>query len=339
MMPTFLQGVRPAFAVSVFVCAAFAVDRPRAVFPETSFRFGKAVRGTVIEHDFVVKNAGSAPLAIEKVRMTPPLMVKSVPAPVMPGAESVLRFTLDTSGLKGAFDGIIRISLNDPDSQEGELTFEGQVVGTVEVAPMPVFIVAAQRGKTKESSVEIINHEPEVLRIERVEHSAERFTTRLETIEEGRRYRLTLALKPDGPGERKADTIVLHTSSKTSPLVRIAAYTYLHERVYTFPDAIDLGSLPITQIRQTPGFLQRVAQTLMVYQSDGSDFQVSLRTDVPGLDLKSERGPNRDRYQTTVTLVADRIQPGPIKGSIVIETSDLQFPKLTVPVSGFILDR
>src|SRR5262245_26884521 len=216
MMPTFLQCVRPAFAVSVFVCAAFAADSPQAVFPEPSFRFGKAVRGAVIEHDFVVKNVGSAPLAIENVRMTPPLMVKSVPAPVMPGAESVLRFTLDTSVVKGAFDGIIRILLNDPDFQELELTFEGQVVGTVEVAPMPAFIVAAQRGKTKESSVEIINHEPEALRIERVEHSAERFTTRLETIEEGQRYRLTLMLKPDGPGERKADTIFLHTSSQTS---------------------------------------------------------------------------------------------------------------------------
>src|SRR5262245_22010440 len=105
MTPTFLLRVRPAFAVSVFVCAAFAADKPKAVFPETSFRFGKAVQGAVIEHDFVVTNAGSAPLAIENVRMTPPLMVKSVPAPLMPGTESVLRFTLDTSRVKGAFDG------------------------------------------------------------------------------------------------------------------------------------------------------------------------------------------------------------------------------------------
>jgi len=87
MMPTFLRQARRGFAVSTFVCVLVAADRPKAVFPESSFHFGSAVRGAVIEHDFLVRNAGSAPLAIEKARMTPPLMAISMPAKVMPGAE------------------------------------------------------------------------------------------------------------------------------------------------------------------------------------------------------------------------------------------------------------
>lgn len=339
MMPTFLRQARRGFAVSTFVCVLVAADRPKAVFPETSFHFGRAVRGAVIEHDFLVRNAGSAPLAIEKVRLTPPLIATSMPTQVMPGGESFVRVKLDTSGVKGAFDGTILISLNDPDFPEPKLTFEGQIVATVEVAPMPAFIVAAQRGQTKESTVEIINHEQEALRIEQVEHSAERFTTRLEMIEEGRRYRLTLTLKPDGPGKRNADTIILHTSSKTSPLVRIAAYTYLRERVYTFPDAVDLGALAIDDIRRNPRLLEQTAQTLMIYQADGSDFKVQLSTDVSGCELKAERGPKGDRYQATVTLNGDKLKVGQIKGSILVQTNDAQFPTLTVPVSGWILDR
>ena len=159
----------------------------------------------------------------------------------------------------------------------------------------------------------------------------------LETLEEGRRYRLSLVLNADGPGGKKMESILVNTSSRTQPLLTIPANTYLRERVYTFPDAVDLGGLRISDIKAHPDLLQRTSQTLMVYQSGGTDFQVRLRTDLPMLELKSERGPTGDRYQSTVTLIGDKLQAGPIRGSIVIETNDPEFPTLTVPVSGEIM--
>jgi len=92
--------------------------------------------------------------------------------------------------------------------------------------------------------------------------------------------------------------------------------------------------LRLEDLKAHPDLLQRTAQTLMVYQSGGADFQVKLRTDLPVLDLKSERGPKGDRYQSTVTLIGEKLQAGPIEGSIVIETNDPDFPNLTVPVRG-----
>ncbi len=41
---------------------------PEAYFPENSFTFEKILEGTDVIHDFVIKNNGNAPLAIEKVR-------------------------------------------------------------------------------------------------------------------------------------------------------------------------------------------------------------------------------------------------------------------------------
>ena len=92
-------------------------------------------------------------------------------------------------------------------------------------------------------------------------------------------------LNPDGPGGKRTETILVRTSSRTRPLLSIAAYTYLRERVYTFPDAIDLGALRLEDTRAHPALLQSTAQTLMVYQSGGTDFQVRLRTDLSVLDL------------------------------------------------------
>jgi hypothetical protein len=115
----------------------------------------------------------------------------------------------------------------------------------------------------------------------------------------------------------------------------IVANTFLHERVYTFPDAVDFGTLRLRDIDRDPQLLQRTIQTLMVYQSGGADFSVILRTDdLPQLAFESERGPQGDRYQNTLTLIRQKLMPGVIRGSIFVETNDKEFPLLVVPVSG-----
>jgi len=77
----------------------------------------------------------------------------------------------------------------------------------------------------------------------------------------------------------------------------------------------------------------------MVYQEGGSDFRATLRTDLPGLQLKWERGPKGDRYQATIALDPDKVHAGSYKGLLLIDTNDPAFPKLTVPISGQILDQ
>jgi Protein of unknown function (DUF1573) len=316
---------------------AHASEQPKAVLPTQAFNFGKVVQGTAIEHTFVLRNEGTSPLKIQELRMTAPLRISHIPAEIGPGKKDLLGFTLDTSTLQGQFEGAILLTLNDPSLPEAELSFEGQVVGTVEVSPMSELFVAGLRGQSKQASIDIINHEPRSLSIESIEHPTQRFSTKLEVLEKGQRYRLTLVLNPDGPAGRETATILVTTSSKAAPLLRIAANTYLHERVYTFPDEVYFGALRLADFQLNQGFAQLTSQTLMVYQSGGSDFKIELSTDLPFLSFKSEPGPLGDRHQITITLIREKLVPGPIQGSIVIVTNDQRFPAIKVPVSGRII--
>jgi hypothetical protein len=334
--------MRILFWISLLLCAAVsppivAADSPQAVFSETTFKFERVLAGAVVEHDFALKNAGGTPLRILGVQMTSPLIVTSMPASVAPGSEARIRIRLDTSGLRGHFPGAIQVSLDDPSFPDVDLGFEGDVVPSVEVSPAPAFFLAGRRGEHRQASVEIINHEPEPLRVDELHHSNDTFSTKLQTVEDGRRYRLTLFLKPDGPGGRHSEPIVLTTSSRSQPELTIVANTLLRERVYTFPDAVDLGTIRLSDIDRAPQLLPRLAQTLMVYQFGGTDFNVSLRTDLPQLAFRSERGPQGDRYQNTLTLIQHKLMPGVIRGSIFVETNDKEFPLLVVPVSGDII--
>lgn len=316
------------------LAASAAAQTPTLSVPQTDFDFGKAVRGSVVEHAFRLVNDGSSPLRIRKVRLTPPLQPVHLPTQIPPHQEAEVRVKLDTRALGGVYQGVILLSFDS--GAETELTVSGHVVLPIEVVPPAIFAVA-QRGEAKEVTVEIVNHEPDPVMIGAPRYSPGRFTTRLDTVQEGRRFRLTLTLSPEGLAGKNTDTILLKTSNPVVPELKIAAHTYLRERVYTFPDAVDLGVLRLQDIQQSPELLKSAAQTLMIYRKETSDFQAKVSTDVPGISIKAERGPLGDRYQLTITLDREAIRVKTISGSIFIETNDAEFPKLTVPVSGEIV--
>ncbi len=61
---------------------------------------------------------------------------------------------------------------------------------------------------------------------------------------------------------------------------------------------------------------------------NGADFQVDVTSDLASLTVRAERGPQGDRYHTTVQLDPERVQAGVIRGTITIRTNDSQFPEL-----------
>ena len=316
---------------------AAGADAPRVVVSETRFQFGRILAGATLDHEFVLKNVGTAPLKIGRVDLTPPLVVTRMPVWVAPETETRITVRLDTAGLRGRYHGEVHIIVGDSDEAAATLAVAGEIVPRVEVSPAPAFFLAARRGEVRQASVEIINHEREPLAIESITHAQDRFTTTLETVEEGQRYRLTLRLKPNGPGGRHSEPIVIHTSSRNEPAITVVANTILREHVYTFPDEVDFGALSMSSFERDPELLRAAAQTLMVYQVGGTGFSVRVRSDLPQLEITSERAPQGDRYQQTITVRRQGLQVGPIRGSIVIETNDPQFRELVVPVSGMIV--
>lgn len=80
-----------------------------------------------------------------------------------------------------------------------------------------------------------------------------------------------------------------------------------------------------------------LAQRLMVHSTRAKAFVVKASTDIPGLELTSQRGPAGDRWQIVATVKPNQVRGGAIAGHITVETNDKEFPKLVVPVSGSIL--
>jgi hypothetical protein len=335
-MPSILRTLGLVGAVVLLFSAAGAgiVRAQQDTAIHTDFNFGRILQGTPVEHQFVVTNERTVPLVVDAVRLTPPLALVKAPTTLAPGTEGIVRVRLDTSRVLGLFEGRIVIS---PDSSGDPiaLTLTGTVYQTVEAVPQPALFVMTERGQMREQSIELVNHEPTPLEIRSVSHPRDRFATRIEPIEPGRRYRLTLTLDGTGAGGRTTDPIIVTTSSQSTPIITILANTFVRERVYTFPDAVDFGTLPLGAVEANPALLARFAQTLMIYRKE-PDFEVAMTSDVDLLDVRASRGPRGDRWQATVSLSRDMLRPGPFRGTIIITTNDAEFPRLTVPVTGLL---
>jgi hypothetical protein len=298
--------------------------------------FGKVVRGRPVEHVFLVRNSGRSPARVLRVLLTPPLVATRLPGAISAGGEGAVGVRLDTTKLSGMFEGEVAVFLEGSE-QPASFGLRGRVVGSVEVSPRPALFASAVRGDRKTAEVELVNHEPEPLRIERVESASPRFTTQVDELERGRRYRLRITTRPDAPIGRAQELILVHTSSAASPVVRVTAFTNVHERVYTFPDAVDLGAIRQADLVRDPDLAARLAQTLMVYQVGGTAFEARFRTELPSLSVTAERGPKGDRWQATVRL-SGTPRPGPIAGTIVVDTNVPEFPRVEIPVRGTILE-
>ena len=225
-------------------------------------------------------------------------------------------------------------------SGQSQVVIRGYSVEGIDYKPMPAIFVTVTRGAgAGEASLEITNRRPTPLKIGDIVNPTKRFAARVETLEEGKRFRLIVTLKGEGPAGKQQHILELKTNLEDAPVLKIPVNTFVREKVRTFPESVFMGRYPISEIRGNPALAKQRSQILMVYRDGTTDFEITASSDIPYLKISSERGPKGDRYENTIWIDPDLAQPGQIKGNVIIKTNDPDFPKLTVPVTGDLQPR
>lgn len=319
------RSILLAALLAQFVAPAWAADKP-----ESRYDFGTVAQGTQLERQFPLHNEGSDALRIAGVQLTPPLQLAKMPAVIAPGATVNLKLTLDTSKVEGDYEGQLLVQFSGQ-AEPRAYAFAGKVVPGIEVLPRPAFFISTPKGVAKTESLEIVNHEKQPLTLTLKPAPAAMYQAKLETLEAGRRFKLSVTVPASAPAGRISERLELASSSVARPLLPVGLNVIVRERVHTFPDAVDFGTLRRGELGAASA---ANTQTLMVYQTDGKALQVKASSSVPGLQLSVEHSKQGDRAQVTASLDKSRVAAGPISGRIVISTNDKEFPKLEVPVTG-----
>ena len=299
------------------------------------YQFGKVGLDAAIRHTFTFRNTTETAVEIQEVQLTPPLVVSKMTSRIEPGAEGKVTVEMQKPLKQMEFDGGVVVRFKN-DLQKPETFYvQGEIVPPIEFIPHKVIFLSTQRGEPKSAVVEIVNHEDEPLEILSAQCDQPRFDCQITALEPGRRYRLTLTLRGEGPGAQQTDSVVLPTSSRQRPFLEIKAFSKIRDRVYAFPDILDFETIDVNYLKAHSTMVGFQTQSLTVFRAGSADLQISVETDVPFLRLSTHQSPQfKDRFNITASIDPAKLRAGPVKGAIVVLTNDPEFPKLTIPVSG-----
>jgi Protein of unknown function (DUF1573) len=297
------------------------------------------VAGPSIRLSFAIKNVGTAPLQITRVRPGCACLAAEYDRQLAPGASGTIAVLFNTAGSHGSVEKHITVETNDPQSERLLLTAKAVLQQAVEVAPSEEIVLPSPPGPDKpvEQELFVRSYETGPLQITGVACSSP--TTRATVIPHeriGRRiawpadaYQVVrLTFPPSTTGKAIDETVTIDTNSPVRPHI-----------------SVHLRSLPPSAVAASPQrlYFGRVGRTVdqplkqvivLSKRSDSPDqkarFQV-LGVDAPEpLTARVEPDPSGNLCEVIVEYRGGW-KAGMIAGFIRIYTDDPQRLEIQVP--------
>lgn len=215
---------------------------PHAFVPFISFDFGDVYKGEIISHIFVIKNEGTADLLIKDFVGGCGCELVSADKVIPPGKEGKAQIEVNTAGQFGQISKPATLHTNDPERLNIVLTLMANVLTSSDGGPVkgvalrqgkhigPIFLGPEVRGVFhvavgQKSKMEFnVWVEKAPLKVLRLEGDGKYFTTRLETVEEGKKYKITVEpLSTENAGSYE-EVLRVVTDSPALPSVPISLY-------------------------------------------------------------------------------------------------------------------
>lgn len=225
--------------------------------------------------------------------------------------------------LSGAIQKTIAVHTNDPAQPVTTFTLQGVVKQVLEATPSVAVMTSSGRQPQDLSSViRIINHTDQPITLQNPASDHKQFRPRLETITEGKEFRLTVSVLTPLPADMNHASITLATSSPEMPVITIPAVVLTTPELIVHPPQLFL-SAPTSEpylisIRnQSPDPI-----TVTNATCDASGSVVTIREITAGKE-----------FELSVRFPKDLVAPSGNTYTVAADTSSPGNRKITIPVS------
>ncbi len=211
----------------IFPSLTLGAEAPSIVVESADFNFGKVYAGMKVEHTFRFKNAGDAPLLIDRVRSscgcTAALLSSTI---VGVGEIGEIKTTFDSTRFKGPVVKTIYLYTNDPLQNVTQLYIRGTVQQEIEQEPGKVDLRALAPGATKEARVTLTNRGGHELKLTGIQVTAQELKAELSspTLAPGESAEVIIRATPKDGQARLSGYVIISTSSSNMPELRIPVY-------------------------------------------------------------------------------------------------------------------
>ncbi|MEW5850464.1 MAG: hypothetical protein AB2A00_16890 [Myxococcota bacterium] len=314
----------------------YAWDRPERVQvpqPLVTFDFGAVRQGQRVAHTFTIHNPLDEGVEISSVECNAPGMTARF-RPMVP-ARTDREITLAWETDKAEGDMAVRAVVQFARGlQPATLVLKGRVSPPVEVLPSRISWFSLYRGEGTQKKLRVVNHDGFPLVVNRLQVQGEHFTASLMPSGQENEALIKLEIPDDLPVGRYQESLVLHTNHPAVSQLRLSVNVLIKEHLHANPEAVDFGRVDRSQLAAKPALGDLLTQTLMVKKRAGAFRITGISTDLPFLTLAPSPSGASAAFRIDVGLVTEKLKPGPIRGTIHVETDDREHPHLVLPVLG-----
>ncbi|HEV7516815.1 MAG TPA: DUF1573 domain-containing protein [Thermoanaerobaculia bacterium] len=326
------------FAQGAATKPAAAGNRPKAVAVEPIADVGSVAKGDSINHDFVIRNEGTAPLEITQVQPACGCTVVSFDKTIAPGKTGVVHTVVDTSTFNGPVAKGVTAYTNDPDTPQIQLTIKTKVEPYISVKPGYARYIVVQGEPLDGNIAQILwssDGTPfDVLSVDTPMPNALKVGFREATDKErlpdikGKQWRVEMLLSNNAPVGPLANYVTVHTNHPKQKLVQIPVSGFVRPVMAVTPPVADLGQIELKE---------PLVKRLLVRNFATESINVTkIDNDIRGIDAQLEPVTAGREYQVRLTLKPD-LGKGPFNGKIRVHTDSPKTPVIEVEIKGVVL--
>lgn len=303
-------------------------EKPAVKFDTPIYDFGKVRSGSDVEHEFWFTNTGNGPLEILRVKPSCGCTVAGeYDKVVAPGQTGKIPLKVRLGGASGQIAKSVTVNTNiEGDGAAITLQIKGEVWQPVQVTPPSAAFGRLTIGdvdKNPTRKLTIVNNLDDALKLGEPTCTSPLFKAAVTTLEEGKKYELTVTLAGPLVSGNNSGTISIPTGIAQPPKVDVAVYAFVTAPVDVTPTSL---ALPTSRT----GDLTR-----QFYIRSNADKAVKL-TDLksPSPEIKLELTDIKDSktYRLKVDIAAAYVhKPG---DQITLKTDDPTVPTLSIPISA-----
>ncbi|HXG66976.1 MAG TPA: hypothetical protein VNO70_17875 [Blastocatellia bacterium] len=203
-------------------------------------------------------------------------------------------------------------------------------MGPFEVTPQDRWIASIITGLSATHRIYFTNKEKTPAHITKAVANGENVRTYLGTIEDGKRYELTLEINPALKPGKYTQTVLLHTDNPKTPVIEIPTEVSVLPRVFAAPSEVKMQPLPMASDFTTVNL-----PTILVRKFREAGLAIKgVTSTLPFLKFEVTPQIEGQVFRIRMTIDKTKIKAGNFDGKIKIVTNDADTPVIEVPVQG-----
>jgi hypothetical protein len=218
-----------------------AVETPTIIVDQTEYQFGELSETAPLSHVFIVKNGGKSTLHISDVKPSCGCTIARFDRAISPGEEGKVTLEVNLKAFQGHVKKTATILSDDPANPRLILTVEGTVKPLIEVLPGKTVYFQGMAGELTEKTIDLVTTS-KPFHILKVDDNLDRKVGySLETVEDGKHYRLKVSNKILQGNYRGA--VTMHTDFAEKPELTVWVNAFIEGEIAIRPTVLVVGRL------------------------------------------------------------------------------------------------